>query len=423
MPPLDPKTALDVYVAKLDPTLSQLQAYTVLGSPNYADIGSVMRLARDPGSPGCIVYVAGRTYSPDFPVTAGAYDTSFNSAASGTADGYVARLTEDLQLVAATFIGGSQEETQSHWLDFDYDGNIYFGGKTASVDFPATPGAYDRTYNGGVWDAYVAKLSPDLSTLLAATLFGGINEDVTRNARLDGYGNLFFTGQTLSPDLPVTSGAYDKTYHGDRDFYVAKLNNDFSTLLAATYVGGTSADFPSYLRVDKYGYVNVVGYTQSPEFPTTTGVYDRTHAGLFDGVVVRMDPKLTKIVKSTFFGGSDVDLAFTFDLDAYGNFYITGRTRSPDYPTTAGAYDRTWNGNFDAYVTVLDYNLKTLKASTYLGGAGLDMAFAIMWDHANTVYLAGVSGSADFPITANAYDKTFVPTNTAFALKIDLSAQ
>jgi len=416
--PMDPKTDLNTYVAKLSVNLSALEAYTVIGSPNYADVAGVM--AVNGSRKDFSVYVAGRTYGDDFPVTAGAFDTTHNSTtATVTADGYVAKFTPDLQLVAASFIGGGEEETQSHWLDFDDDGNVYFGGKTHSLDFPTHAAAFDRSYNGGTWDAYVAKMSPDLSSLLAATYYGGSLCDVTRNGRLDGDGNLFFTGQTISPDAPMTEGAYDTVHDGDRDFYVAKMDSDFTQLLASTYVGTAGTDFPSYLRIDNYGYVNIVGYTQSPDFPVSAGSYDTTHAGIFDGVVVRLDPDLTRLVRSTFFGGSDVDLGFTFDMDKSGNIYITGRTRSQDYPTTPGAYDTDWNGDYDTMLTVLDYDLNQLLYSTYIGGANLDMAFSVRWDVDHVVYLAGVSGSPDFPTTDNAYDRTHVPLNTAFALKIN----
>ncbi len=121
--PLDPKTDLNIYVARLSVNLSTLEAYTVLGSPNYADIAGVMAVhgSRKEFS----VYVAGRTYGDDFPVTNDAYDTTHNStAATVTADGFVANFTPNLQLVAASFFGGGEEETQSHFVDFDDDGNI-----------------------------------------------------------------------------------------------------------------------------------------------------------------------------------------------------------------------------------------------------------------------------------------------------------
>ena len=270
------------------PTLSSssaahlLAASTFLGGPGGRS-GEDRATALKVDGQGTVV-VAGETGSTDFPTTAGAYDATYN----GHRDAFVAKLSSDLgTLQAATFLGGSDDDSATA-LAIDGQGNVVVAGETKSTDFPTTAGAYDATYNGGVYDAFVAKLSSDLGTLQAATFLGGSDNDSATALAIDGQGTVVVAGWTESSDFPTTAGAYDATLDGFSDAFVAKLSSDLTTLQAATFLGGSDDDSATALAIDGQGTVVVAGETYSSDFPTTAGAYDATLDGFRDAFVARL---------------------------------------------------------------------------------------------------------------------------------------
>ncbi len=166
------------------------------------------------------VYVTGVTASTDFPATLGAYDTTGN----GVGDVFVAKLdVSGTALVYSTYLGGSSADS-GNGIAVDGFGNAYVTGDTGSTDFPATPGAYDTTFNGGSYsDVFVAKLDLSGTALVYSTYIGGSSDDYGRGITVDGFGNAYVTGWTPSPNFPATPRAFDTTYNGD-DGFVVKLS-------------------------------------------------------------------------------------------------------------------------------------------------------------------------------------------------------
>ncbi|MCP3937822.1 MAG: hypothetical protein GY708_20940, partial [Actinomycetia bacterium] len=121
----------------------------------------------------------------------------------------------------------------------DASGDIYVVGGTNSADFPTTPGVHGPAYHGGGSDFYVAKFDRDLTTLLAATYVGGSSDESAPNLVIDSHGDLLVAGRTLSTDIPVTSGAYQTSKSAQEDLFVVKLSGDLTTVVAATYLGGS----------------------------------------------------------------------------------------------------------------------------------------------------------------------------------------
>ena len=245
--------------------------------------------------------MTGYTYSPDFPTTSGAYDTSFNGNYNNYDDGYdcdvfISKLDSGLtKLLASTYLGGSGSDGGNS-LTLDTSGNVNVTGWTGSSSFPTTSGAYDTSFGGG---GFVSKLDSELTNLLASTFLGGVGYSIA----LDTSGNVYVTGYTGSTDFPTTSGAYDTTFNGgDYDVFVSKLNSGLTNLLASTYLGGSGADEGYSLTLDTSGNVYVTGATKSTDFPTMSGAYD-TFGGYYDYsdvFISKLDSGLTSLLASTY---------------------------------------------------------------------------------------------------------------------------
>ena len=211
---------------------------------------------------------------------------------------------------------------------------------TTSTDFPTTGGAYNTSYNGGVADVFVSKLNSGLTSLLASTYLGGSGQDNGFSLALDTSGNVYVTGYTVSTDFPTTSGAYDTSFNvsGYNDVFVSKLNSGLTSLLASTYLGGSSEDSGYSLALDTSGNVYVTGTTWSTDFPTTSGAYDTSHNGQYDVFVSKLNGGLTSLLASTFLGGFGTDVGRSLTIAPSGNVYVMGVTKGA-FPTTSGAYD------------------------------------------------------------------------------------
>lgn len=339
--------------------------------------------------------IVGVTFSSDFPTTVGAYDRTFG----GVSDVYVTKLSSSgSALIWSSLLGAGQLDIGLD-LALDAAENVVICGYTASSDFPTTAGAYDRSFAGGSYDSFVAKLSTSGSSLLWSTFLGGNSFDHGSALTLDSAGNVVSAGMTYSSDFPTTPGAYDQTYNGSGDWYVATLSSSGQALLSSTYLGGTSADeFPRAVVLDDSENPLVVGSTFSSNFPSTANAYDPSHNGSVDIVVAKLSSTASALLWSTFLGGSSSDYGFGMTLDSGGNPTITGNTSSTDFPTTAWAYDRSYNGGTDAIVARLSASGDSLLWSSYLGGSGSDNGYGLGLDSAGHVVIAGDTRSSDFPI-------------------------
>jgi hypothetical protein len=385
-------------------TAFALQYSTYLGGDNidWAHNASV-------DSSGNII-VSGITSGSDFPTTAGAFDRTYN----GADDIFVMKLTADLStLIASTFIGGSEDEF-ANGLDLDPAGNIVVAGRTDSIDFPATPGAYDSSYNGGwEYDTFVLKLSTSLDNLLSCTYVGGYHDDWASELLVDDSENVVVTGFSNSDDFPITPGAYDSTCEVS-SVVVYKLNHDLSELLASTFVGGTQYRSSGFSIVQNgLGEYSVTGTTYTEDFPTTPGAFDGTINGSPDFFVFTISADLTDLRYSTFIGGHNRNEAQDLALDPDGNIVVCGYTTSNDFPVTPGAYDVTFEDDTtwpepDIVVIKMTPDLSTLLSSTYVGSTyGQDYGRTVAVGPRGDIIVAGSSFENDFPTTIGAYDRSF----------------
>ncbi len=178
----------------------------------------------------------------------------------------------------------------------------------------------------------------------------------------------------------------------------------------AAYLGGSQWERVQSVFVDANGYVYVAGSTKSANFPTTPGAYDMTGSGnnSNDGFVAKIAPDGTSLIWSTYLHGTDRDDVYGVYVDANGYVYAVGWTRSSNFPTTAGAYDRTHNGDMDVFITKLEPDGSDLVYSTLFGGSGIDQCRGGMFiDRSGEIYISGYTDSVNFPATAGAIHKTF----------------
>jgi len=369
------------------------------------------------------IIMVGSTQSVDLPVPGGSDNTL-----DGPYDVFIAKFSPDLgQLLAATYLGGSASEVANE-VAVDDEDNIYVLGNTESADFPTTSNAFDRTHAGGQ-DAFVAKFSPDLSQLSASTYLGGSRGDFAQYVIVNGTGDVYIGIFTESNDLPTFPDAFDSdgTIGGIYDLYLAKFSGDLETLQTATYFGGSDRECLLNLAFGLTGNIYFMGSTESNDFPITAGAYDQTCPGGFvamDGFVSCLGPDLDTLIASTYIGGSAAEFPYGLAIDANGDVYITGHV-GETWPTTPGAYDRTYGGGPEIYddvgVARLSGDLTTLIASTYIGGSEWDHGSTIMIDGAGGVYVAGTTGSLDFPTTPDADDPTFNGVLDIFVVKLDVN--
>jgi hypothetical protein len=300
-------------------------------------------------------------------------------------------------------------------------------GQTKSSDFPTTGSAFDRTFNidtcprCGIdqYDAFVAKLNASGSGLVYSTFLGGFDLDDALAIAIDGSGNAYIGGETGSSNFPTTAGAFDTTRNGAFDAFVTKLNASGSALVYSTYLGGLEVEFVVGAAVDASGNAYMAGITRSADFPTTPGAFDTTQNGLFDVFVTKLNATGSALEYSTFIGGLDFDNAGDLAIDAGGNAYVAGATISPDYPTTAGAFDRTLDGG-DAFVTKLNPAGSALLYSTFVGGTDSDGAADVIVDASGNAWITGSTTSADFPTTpGTAFDTTSNGGSDAFLAQLD----
>ena len=403
--------ACDVaFVTKLSADGSTLVYSTFLGGSLY-NFGS--RLAVDAAGE---VYVTGGTSSTDFPVTEGAYQTTYQSGSSPYAASCVAGLTP-------------------------------------------------------CGDAFVVKLSADGSQLLYSTYIGQSDINCATAIAIDSAGAAYVTGGTNSASFPVTASAPQKTFEGGNtcfglslpclNAFAAKLSADGSQLLYATYMGGSEQTMGQAIAVDASGEAFIGGSTAAANFPTTTGALQATAAytydGQYHGFVTKLSANGSQFLYSTYLGGSGSEYLIDLKLNSAGNAYLTGATTSPNFPVTAGVYQTTYGGSpsflvsptspsgcvanlsvtqpcGDVFVAELNSAGSGLLLSTYLGGQGGDSATSLSLDAAQDIWLTGAtstpcqgscpSGTVYFPTTSNAYYPTLAPTNyEGFLVELNPSAK
>jgi hypothetical protein len=309
-------------------------------------------------------YITGDTSSTDFP-TLNAYQ---NILKGQSANGFVVKLNPDgLELVYSTYLGGSKSDF-GFGIDVDNPGFCYVIGTTGSKNFPLK-NPYQTELKGWESDIFVTKLKPDGSGLVYSTYVGGSNEERAGSIFVDNSGSAYVSGLTYSTDFP-TKNAYKNSLAGSADIFVSKFSQDGSSLVFSTYLGGawtTHNVLRSDVTVDHSDNVLVATATRNINFPTKNPLQS-SNAGGLDAVICKLSPNCSKLIYSTYLGGSEDDRANAITIDKSGNVYITGTTFSSNFPTVnpfqdfyAGADDR-YHG--DAIISKLSFTYDLTVQST-----------------------------------------------------------
>jgi hypothetical protein len=267
-------------------------------------------------------------------------------------------------LVFSTFFGGSSGEGIRD-VETDRRSNVYVAGTTRSADFPTTPGAFDRrvdTNSGKTrWgynsDILVAKFSP-VGKLIWSTVIGGPGSEEAYGLEIDSKGYVVVHGRGAAGS-PITPGVYQEQFKGcggddpgnphgtAQNAYICKLTPDGSSIVWATYLGGSDYDsIEASIDVDEQGYVYVGCQTRSRDIPTTEGAFDRTHNGGVDWYVAKLLPDGSDIVYGTYIGDEGNNWLNTHNLvvDRQGNCYSSTCAFSSSFPTTPGAVQAAFGG-------------------------------------------------------------------------------
>jgi uncharacterized repeat protein (TIGR01451 family) len=358
----------DAFIAKLDPSGSALVYSTYLGgSGDELGYGIALDASGD-------AYVTGYTSSTDFPtVNAPQPDPAFGQGLSVDGDAFVTQVISASGVYTwglSTYLGGTKLDVARD-IAVDGSGAAYVTGNTRSDDFPSVRSAqpeYGGGSNFGGGDAFVTQVvsASGIYTWCYSTYLGGSGDEIGYGAAVDGSGDAYVIGETVSTDFP-TQNPLQPTFGGDRDAFVTKVvgAGDGYAWDYSTYLGGIDTEIGIDVVADADGRAHLTGYTFSPDFPTSSDAYDASCGtdGLCDSsggdvFLTVLNDAGDSLAYSTFVGGSSTDFGHGIALDSYGDIYLTGFIYSADFPTTPNAYDRTCGADgacdgfrTDAFVT------------------------------------------------------------------------
>ena len=288
------------------------------------------------------VYIVGFTLSATGIATAGAYNTQYGG---GRDNGFLAKFDSSGSIMWATYYGGTRNDYSSA-VTPDNIGNVYIAGYSSSPEGIATAGAF-RTSVGGFYDAFLAKFT-DKGQLLWGTYFGSNGDDEIGGICTDPLGNVYISGNTSSDSGLATNGAYQTSYSGGYDIFLAKFSGS-GALKWCTYYGGTGNDFTWNMDISRNQEISITGYTNSRTGISTSGTYQVSEAGMNDAYVAQFDLD-GNLTWSSYFGGSDNDNGYGVKDDQAGNVYIAGVTSSLSGIASSGAHSNTLSGSSDAYL-------------------------------------------------------------------------
>lgn len=402
----------------IDPTIIVSQYF----SGSYQDIAYT--IGHDSNG---LIYIGGNTESTDIPLAGSSYQT----ANGGGIDLFIAvinpKLSQSSQIIYATYFGGLDDDTIGG-MYVAPTGDLYITGTTSSSNFPMENAA--QTALGGATtdsDAFVLWLSP-AQALKFSTYLGGSENDGGMAITVGSNGRIWLAGNTQSTDFPNTGGFQDSLI-GTQNIFVAGFDpskTGSATEVFSIFFGGTHWDDAYGIALAPDGTLWIAGGTFSPDiWIKGSPAYQGRYAGDGDGYVAHINPSggANALLYASFLGGSGIDEATSMVLDSAGRLILSGYTLSTNFPVSSDAFQKTYGGNTDAFIAILDPSKtdasQQLVYSTYFGGSGPDSAFDLKQDASGVLYVSGYTESEGLPSTSNALQASYDGSIDAFGLKLD----
>lgn len=328
----------------------------------------------------------------------------------------VQNLTIDPQVVWATFVGGTGDESYCG-LARDSSNNILFAGGTTSVNFPVSVGAWQSKISGNS-DLFVMKISDDGTKKIWSTYYGGTGIDdggyLYGTVATDRSKNILVGGLTQSANFPTSAGAFQAKNAGKSDMVIVKFDSTGKRVWA-TYYGGKLEDACDFISTDNKNNVLLAGYSHSVDFPVSAGAFQKTYPGAFsqNPVIVKLDSNGKQLI-STYFGGTSAfsEWANEIAADAKGDIVVVGRAASYNFPTTSGAFKETSDGSNSDYFIAKFSATGSLLWSTLYGGDSDDTGNSFCFDAQGNIIVVGSTQSANFPIATDAIQKNLAGTTS-----------
>jgi hypothetical protein len=375
-----------------------LEFSTYLGGRSYDD-GLFMEIDSEGN-----IYLSGNTSSDDYPVTAGAYRTTMYN--TQTTDLFFTKMKADgTDLIYSTFFGGTDYDGHDYFVDIDEAGVFYIFGVTASRNFPLTPDGYDRTYNGGVRDLFITAISSDGSEPVYSTYFGGNSGEWAAGFQRDTEGNFYLCGTTESSNFPVTSGAYDTLFgNGSQNLFLSKINPVEQRLEYSTFLPGNTF-YHDDLIIDQNGCAIFCPYESTAGLPTTPGgISENFNGGETDIYIGKISADGSTLEYATYLGGNGKDEMSEMCFDNDGNLWLTGQTKSLNFPTTDSSYQFINPNRENIFIALIDpSNFRLLKCSIIPGVYGEPWGIAFEPEN-KLIAVAMETIYNDFPCSYNAVD-------------------
>ena len=303
-------------------------------------------------------------------------------------------------------VGGSGDD-QFNAVAVGPDGTIHVAGTTDSPDIP-TQGGWGTSPPGGSSDAYVGSFGPD-GGLMSGTYLGGSGQDVADDIAVGPDGRIYVIGTTNSPNFPITDGAFQPSFGGIADAFVTILSPDGSDLVGSTFLGGPGVDLGTGIARDNQGHgFFVTGATFASGFPVTEGAFQTDLMGEADGFVSKIDGMGSRLMASTLYGGTGLDIPIDIIVGDDGGPYIVGETDSMDLPLTGNAFQPQPGGGVDIFGGEFPHGLDHLDYGTYFGGPGDDRPHGADLDDVRRVVWIGGRTTGELPTTPNAPNPDFL---------------
>jgi len=429
----------DIVISKYDTNGTQLIYSTYLGGSGAEVPSSLVVNSNDE------LFVMGTTGSSDFPVTSGAYDTTFNGGTayvltyiinfSSGSDLCITRLNNSgTQILASTYIGGSANDGLSTSINLvknyadelrgeiviDKNNNCYVVSSTVSNNLPTSSTSFQPSIGGGQ-DGFIAKFDNNLSNLIYCSYLGGSGADALYSLAIANNQDIYVTGGTTSQNLTTTSGVLFPAYQGgSADGFITNINQNGNSILRSTYFGTPAYDQSFFIDLDKFDNVYVFGQTADTG---TTFIYNASWNTPHDGqFITKLNPQLNAMIWSTTWGngitGPDVspsafmvDLCNRIYLSAWGGQTNGTWSTTSGLPISSNAFQSTTDGS-DYYVMVMKDDASGLDYGTFYGGTQSSEHVdggTSRFDHKGRIYqavCAGCGGHSDFPTTINAHSNT-----------------